>query len=149
MINTVLVTDDNVLDNAILRNYLYNQKVNLISALNGRDAFELVESRNVDLIILDLVMPVLDGFEFLKQYSKTPYYKEIPVIVTSSIDDSKRIEQVLQYDIFDYVIKPLDHVNRLIMVNKIKSALEYRKLKSELNKATKIIEKISTTSTTK
>jgi len=143
MINTILVTDDNVLDNAILRNYLYAERYNLISALNGREALELVESRNLDLIILDLVMPVMDGFEFLKEFSKTEFYKEIPIIVTSSLDNAKNIEQVLSYNIYDYIIKPLDNINRMIVVNKIKNAIQYRKMILELNKATKLIEKLS------
>ena len=128
MINTILVTDDNVLDNAILKNYLYKERFNVISALNGREALELIESRNVDLILLDMVMPVLDGFEFLKQFSKTELYKEIPIIVTSGLDHTHEIEQILSYTIYDYVIKPLDHIHRLIMVNKIKKALEFRQL---------------------
>lgn len=134
MIKTILVTDDNVLDNAILRNYLYNERVNLISALNGREALEMLESRNIDLIILDLIMPVLDGFGFLELFSKTKFYEEIPIIVASSLDDAKDIEKILRYNIYDYVIKPLDRINRLIMVNKIKNALKYRDLLLELKK---------------
>lgn len=134
MINTILVTDDNVLDNAILKNYLYKERFNVISALNGSEALELLESRNVDLIILDLVMPVLDGFQFLKEFSKTELYKEVPIIVASSLVDAKDIEKVLEYNIFDYVIKPLDHINRLIMVNKIRKALQFRKMLLEEKK---------------
>jgi PleD family two-component response regulator len=132
MISTILVTDDNVLDNAILKNYLYKERFNVISALNGREALEQLEIRNIDLIILDLVMPVLDGFQFLKQFSKTELYKEIPIIIASSLNDSKDIEQIFKFKIYDYVIKPLDHINRLIMVNKIKNALEYRKMLLEI-----------------
>ncbi|MCX7842761.1 MAG: response regulator [Clostridia bacterium] len=137
MIRTILVTDDNVLDNAILRNYLYNERVNIISALNGREALEMVESRNIDLIILDMVMPVLDGFEFLKEFSKTQFYHEVPIIVASSLDGTKEIEKVLSYNVFDYIIKPLDHINRLILVNKIKSGLKYREACLELKKIKK------------
>lgn len=143
MINTILVTDDNVLDNAIIRNYLYNERYNLVSALNGREALELVESRNIDLILLDMVMPVMDGYEFLKEFSKTSFYKEIPVIVASSLDSTKNIEKVLEFDIFDYIIKPLDHINRLILVNKIKTAIRYRSTLVDLNKATKLIDQLS------
>ena len=143
MINTILVTDDNVLDNAILRNYLYNERYNIVSALNGREALELVESRNIDLIILDLVMPVMDGFGFLKHFSKTEFYREIPIIVASGIDDTKNIEQILNYSIYDYVIKPLDHINRLILVNKIRNAINYRNNLIEIKKLKKSIEAAS------
>lgn len=141
MINTILVTDDNVLDNAILRNYLYNERYNLISALNGMEALEMIESRNVDLIILDMVMPVMDGFGFLKQFSQTKYYHEIPIIVASSLDNTKNIEEVLSYDVYDYIIKPLDHINRLILVNKIRKAIDFRKNILEIAKAKRVIEK--------
>lgn len=142
MIKTILVTDDNVLDNAILRNYLYHERVNLLSALNGREALEMVESRNIDLIILDMVMPVLDGFEFLKEFSKTALHKEIPIIVASSLDKPEEIEKILSYNVYDYVFKPLDHINRLILVNKIKNALKFRDNLLELQKTRKQLESL-------
>ena len=140
MINTILVTDDNVLDNAILKNYLYKERFNVISALNGREALDQLEIRNIDLVILDLVMPVMDGFQFLKQFSKTKLYNEIPIIIASSLVDPKNLEQIFKYNIYDYVIKPLDHINRLIMVNKIKNALEFRKMLLDLKKNIAVVE---------
>lgn len=86
MISTILVTDDNILDNAILRNYLYKERVNIVSVLNGREALDIVESRNVDVIILDLIMPVLDGFGFLEEFCKMNSYREIPVIISSNLE---------------------------------------------------------------
>lgn len=94
MNNTILVTDDNMLDNAIIRNYLYSERYSIVSAVNGREALDLIESRNVDLIVLDLVMPVMDGYEFLKEFSKTLYYKEIPVIVATNADDPEISERL-------------------------------------------------------
>ena len=143
MVNTILVTDDNVLDNAIIRNYLYKERYNILSALNGREALELIESRTVNLILLDMVMPVMDGYEFMKEFSKTPYYKEIPIIITVSPEGVENIENFLEYEIFDYIIKPLGHINSLILVNKIKTALKHRNLIVDLNKATKIIDNLS------
>lgn len=133
MISTILVTDDNVLDNAILRNYLYKERVNIISVLNGREALDMIESRNIDIIILDLVMPVLDGFGFLEEFSKTALYKEIPVIVSSSIENEE-MEKVFNYDIYDFVLKPLNKTNRFVLINKIRKALQYRKMLVELKK---------------
>lgn len=136
MISTILVTDDNVLDNAILRNYLYKERVNIISALNGREALDMVESRNVDIIILDLVMPVLDGYGFLEEFSKTPFYKEIPIIIASGIEHED-IEKVFQYDIYDFIFKPLNHTNKFVLINKIRKALQFRKMHIELKKQKK------------
>lgn len=148
MINTILVTDDNVLDNALLKKYLYDERYNLISAVNGAEALDLIESRNVDVIILDIIMPVLDGYEFLKLFSRTELYKEIPIIITSGIEDTKNIEEILNtYTIYDYIIKPLDHLNRLILVNKIRAATRYRKSLLELRQAQKTIEALKITQT--
>jgi len=133
MISTILVTDDNVLDNAILRNYLYRERVNIVSALNGREALDMVESRNVDVIILDLVMPVMDGFRFLEEFSKTPFYKEIPIIVTSGLENNE-FEKIFQYDIYDFVLKPLNQMNRYVLLNKVRKALFFRKMLVELKK---------------
>ncbi|MCX7771779.1 MAG: response regulator [Clostridia bacterium] len=133
MINTILVTDDNALDNAILRNSLYHEHYNIISALNGREALDMIESRNVDLILLDMIMPVMDGIAFLNEFKKTSYYHTIPVIMTTSIDKAEIIEKVVtEFELFDYVIKPLDPINRLILVNKIKAAIRYRNAVKEL-----------------
>ena len=133
MINTILVIDDCTLDNAILRNLLYTEHYNTISALNSHEALDLIESRNVDLILLDMAMPVLNGVAFLKEFQKTVYYHTVPVIMVTSADKTDIIEQVInEYDIFDYILKPfdeiknLDSIHNLIFINKIKSALRYR-----------------------
>ncbi|HBR03433.1 MAG TPA: two-component system response regulator [Ruminiclostridium sp.] len=133
MIHTILVIDDCTLDNAILRNILSNEYYNTISALNGRDALDLVESRNVDVILLDMSMPIMDGPGFLQEFKKTVYYKTIPIIIVTSTDKTGIIEETAkEYDIFDYILKPFDKiknlesVNYLIFVNKIRSALRYR-----------------------
>ena len=129
MINTILVTDDNVLDNAILRNYLYPEKINFVSALNGKEALEILNQRNVDIILLDMIMPVMDGYKFLEEFSKTKHYGKIPIIVSTSLDKTDHIKDILEnYEIFDYVIKPLDNINRLILVNKIWMGIKYREL---------------------
>ncbi len=131
MISTILVTDDNILDNAILRNYLYKERVNIVSVLNGREALDMVKSRNVDVIILDLVMPVLDGFGFLEEFCKTNSYKEIPVIIASNIE-MDQIEKVLNYDIYDFIPKPINKINRMVVVNKVRKAIQFRKMISQL-----------------
>ena len=91
-----------------------------------------------------MVMPVMDGYEFMQEFSKTPYYKEIPIIVTTSLDATDNIKKVLEYEVFDYIIKPFDDINKLIFVNKIKTALRYRNVIRDLNKAARLIDKLST-----
>lgn len=133
MINTILVIDDSALDNAVIRNILYNERYNIISALNGREALDMIEGRNIDLILLDMYMPVMDGMAFLEEFRKTNYYQTIPVIMTTSVDKTDIIKNVIhEYELFDYVLKPLDSINHLIFTNKIKAALRYRMAIKEL-----------------
>lgn len=128
MINTILIADDNPLDNAFLKNALYHEHYNIISALNGREALEMIESRNIDLILLDIAMPVMDGLDFLREFYKTGYYRTIPVIMTTRMDKADIITDVIdEFEIFDYLIKPLDGIHHAILVNKIRAALRYRK----------------------
>ncbi len=135
MINTILVADDNTLDNAILRNFLYPERYNIVSALNGREALDFLEGRNIDLILLDTEMPVMDGCEFMKQYSKTPYFGIIPVIVLTEPGqdhENEALSLFADYEIFDYVSKPLEQLNKGIFYNKIKTAIKHRKAMREL-----------------
>ncbi len=124
---TILIADDNILDNTVIRDYLFNERYTIISANNGLEALELIEGRRIDLIILDMVMPVMDGFDFLKQFSMTQYYKEIPIIVISSSDDDESITRVLEYDVYDYLIKPLNNINKHIFINKLRNAIKLKK----------------------
>lgn len=127
MINTILVVDDNALDNANLRNSLYHEHYNIITALNGQEAMKLIENRNVDLILLDMVMPVMDGLAFLEEFKKNKHYGAIPVIMTTSIDKPDIIAKVTsEYELFDYMIKPICGANRTALINKVRAALEHR-----------------------
>ena len=132
MINTVLVIDDNALDNAVFRNYLYSERLNLLSALNGREALDMLEGRNVDVIVLDLVMPVMDGLEFLKAFKKTSYYNFIPVIITTSMDSEETIRSVISNMMSLTMLSSLDQINKMILVNKIRTAIRYRSALKEL-----------------
>ena len=134
MINTILVVDDNTFDNAVLRNYLYHERHNIVSALNGREALDFLEGRNIDLILLDTSMPVMDGYEFMKQYSKTPYYGIIPVIVMTESGrehEEEALKQFDEFEIFDYIPKPLNQISKDLLYNKINTAIKYRKVMRE------------------
>jgi len=135
MIQTILVADDNTLDNAILRNFLYPERYNIVSALNGREALDFLEGRNIDLILLDIGMPVMDGCEFMQQYAKTPYYGKIPVIVLAEPGqehENEVLSLISNYEVFDTISKPLDQLNKVVLFNKIKTAIKYRNALREL-----------------
>ena len=81
---TVLVVDDEEPTRELFRRTLESEDCRILEAENGREALDLLESSQPDLIILDLMMPVMDGFEFLSEYNRNEKWQKIPVIVVTA-----------------------------------------------------------------
>jgi len=77
----------------------------LISALDGETGLELVEKEIPDLILLDLILPKIEGIEVLKKLRENPKTKEIPVIVLTNVDDFGKLEKSLELGVKSYLVK--------------------------------------------
>lgn len=141
MIFNILITDDDMIHQISVKYCIEKYNYNPLLAFNGEEAINILKNNSVDLIILDLQMPVMDGFEFLKWFKEHKEYSNIPIIVYSAMTDEKTVKEVLKYDVFGYYFKPITQIDYLLFSNSIKSALNYRKTSLELVKANKIIEK--------
>ena len=104
---TVLVVEDEVINQQIL-SMIVQQEYDVLLAVNGQNALDILRSpnNNVSLVLLDLVMPVMDGFEVLRQMQDDPALKRIPVIVLTS-DKSAEIDS-LRLGAQDFITKPYD-----------------------------------------
>ena len=99
-----LVVEDNLTDRDMMRRLLVGEGWEVIVASNGREALDRLKSEHPNLILLDLMMPEMDGFEFLAEFRKTPKFASTPVIVVTaadlSLEDRRRldggVEQILQ-----------------------------------------------------
>lgn len=100
---TILIVDDEVLIRNVIKDYCINESYKILEAENGIEAVNKVREENIDLIVLDIMMPKLDGFEALKEIKKI---KDIPVIVLSA--RKEEYDKLLGFNlgIDDYVIKP-------------------------------------------
>jgi serine phosphatase RsbU (regulator of sigma subunit) len=128
----ILIVDDNRLNRELLRLHLKKHGYNFLSAGNGLEAIEAITShgsgQSVDLILLDLMMPEMDGFEFLVWRKGHEDMLEIPVIVNSSLDDFESIAKALTMDTYDYFTKPLHHYDlEIILPLKIKNAINAKR----------------------
>lgn len=104
----VLIVDDDSVNIEILNVMLENCGHHCIRAFNGLEALSLLEENlDTDLIILDLVMPVMDGYQMLDELKKRPHLKNIPVIVASGADCD--VLRTLQYGASDFIAKPYAH----------------------------------------
>lgn len=109
----LLIVDD-VTDNIqVAMNMLREQNYNFSFAMNGNDALELVKENNFDLILLDIMMPGLDGFEVCKRLKADARFKDIPVIFLTAKADVDSISKGFALGAVDYITKPF-HAEELI-----------------------------------
>lgn len=99
----ILVVDDERLIRNVIREYLENEKYEVFEAENGFDALRVLETNKVDLIILDIMMPRMDGFETLKEIRKT---KDTPVIMLSAMKEEEDKLNGFNLGVDDYITKP-------------------------------------------
>jgi len=122
----ILIADDATLNRVLVKNVLEKnlEDIVFLEAVNGKEVLEIVNNTEVDLIILDLIMPVLDGYETLTSLKANPKFKDIPVIVNSSITEIRSIELTLKEGAMDYFTKPLSPDEmKTILPLKVKNAL--------------------------
>ena len=100
----ILVVDDEELIRAVIKNYLDTEAYTYDEADNGEEAVKLVENNNYDLIIMDIMMPKMDGYEAVKKIKAIN--KNIPVIMLSARKEEEDKLQGFDYGIDDYVTKP-------------------------------------------
>ncbi|BCZ47170.1 response regulator [Clostridium gelidum] len=106
---TIMIVDDTEMNIDILVEAL-NEEYELIVAINGLEALELIEEQKPDLILLDIMMPEMDGYEVLKKLKKNQNLETIPVILLSAITDSDSKNKGFSLGAVDYVTKPFEIV---------------------------------------
>ena len=104
----ILIVDDSNTNIVLLESLLKRNGYTVFTALNGRQGLDSVRNIIPDLVILDLKMPDLGGFEFLELLKKQGDLTDIPVVILSAISDSDSIKKSLELGAADYLSKPLD-----------------------------------------
>jgi two-component system chemotaxis response regulator CheY len=102
----VLVVDDSTTVRKFVAVSLEMQGFSVTSACDGMDALEKLPTRKFDLVITDLNMPNMDGFELIKALRENAEYRELPVIILSSLSDQANKEQGAKLGVSSYVVKP-------------------------------------------
>lgn len=128
----VLVVDDNIQNLELLQAYMEElDGVTTVAATDGVEALEKVASENPDLILLDVMMPKMSGFEVCKRLKSDPKTSNIPVVMVTALNELGDIERGVECGTDDFLTKP---VNRLELVTRVKSLLRVRHLRSELDR---------------
>jgi CheY-like chemotaxis protein len=104
----VLIVDDEPFNVDVLQQELEELDYQVITASNGKEALEQIKKHQPDLILLDLMMPVLDGFAVLLEVKADAVLRDIPVIIVSAEHDSKSVVKGIKQGADDYITKPID-----------------------------------------
>lgn len=112
----VLVVDDNPLILNVLKGLLGSEHYQVYSAENGVEAQHLIEKKSVDLIICDVMMPEIDGYELHRWVRQRPECAHIPFLFLTALDDGAEINQGRETGVDDYLIKPFEPRDLLSVV---------------------------------
>ena len=104
---TILVVDDIPLNVPLIRKMLGKFKFNILTANNGQAALDTVAANNVDLVLLDLMMPGMDGYEVLTRLRNQEETKELPVVILSALNSSDDVTKGFQLGANDFITKPI------------------------------------------
>jgi diguanylate cyclase (GGDEF)-like protein len=135
MIGTVMIIDDSPVDRKIIRQVLEKRlnDINVLESEDGVDIRHKLLSNKIHMCILDIMMPVKDGFEILEEIKGDTDLMDIPVIVCTGIEDNKAIERALTIGAYDYFSKPLsEEAIKISLPLKVKNAIELMKRKQEI-----------------
>jgi putative two-component system response regulator len=133
MISIILIVDDDAAGRQTLESILDGQGYHLEMAENGLEALEKARQFLPDVILLDVMMPDMDGFEVCQRIRKDPVLSEIPIIMLTALDDRKSLLNGLEAGADDYITKPYDRYElraRLIGITRLN---RYRKLLDDRN----------------
>lgn len=131
----VIVIDDNDQNLEIARTYLNSLKYIVSIASSGRKALSMIESDKPDLIILDIMMPVMDGFEFCSIIKSKKTTKDIPIIFLTALSETRDIVKAFNYGAVDYITKPFTREEFILRVkNHINIITQTRIIKEQNQK---------------
>jgi class 3 adenylate cyclase len=125
---TILVVDDNRVNSLLLSRGLEQQGHAVVFAEHGREALDLLRGRDFDLMLLDVLMPELDGYQVLAELKLDPRLRELPVIMTSSLDELDSVVKCIEMGAEDYLTKP---INPVLLNARITASLEKKRLRDQ------------------
>jgi adenylate cyclase len=123
---SLLVVDDNRVNRLLLGRALEQLGHTVTFAENGRQALEALRQRPVDLVLLDIEMPEMDGYEVLETLGSDPHLRDIPVVMMSSLEEVDSVARCIEMGAEDYLFKP---VNPVLLRARVGASLEKKRLR--------------------
>jgi CheY-like chemotaxis protein len=127
----VLVVDDNQQNLELLQVYLEDVDCQSIPASDGPEALDIIAKEPPDLILLDVMMPKMSGFEVCRRIKNDPKTSDIPIIMVTALNEFGDIERAIDSGTDDFLSKP---VNKLELLTRIKTMLKLKHLSDKLER---------------
>src|SRR4030066_601480 len=127
----VLVVDDNQQNLELLQAYLEDIDCETIPAHDGPEALEIIGTSVPDLILLDVMMPKMSGFEVCKRIKNDPKTSDVPIIMVTALNEFGDIERGIDSGTDDFISKP---VNRLELLTRVSTMLKLKHLTDKLDR---------------
>lgn len=124
----ILIADDNQQNCELLDAYLADEDYDIAFACDGRQTLDMVRSFRPDLVLLDIMMPKLSGYEVCQQLRKDPDTKDLPVLMVTALNERGDIAKAVEAGCDDFLSKP---VNSLELKTRVRSLLRVRHLTNE------------------
>lgn len=102
---TILVVEDSTMSREIVMRILRREGYNVVGATNGLEALDIVHQSQPDLVLLDIMMPEMDGLTLLEILRRSPETKEMPVILMTALSDEGRITRAKELGAQEYLVK--------------------------------------------
>lgn len=140
---SILIVDDEPAGREALEGVFYSQGYQLIFAENGQEACNKALEYTPDLVLLDVMMPNMDGFEVCRQMRGIPILKEIPILIVTALDDRESRLKGIEAGADDFITKPFDRVELRARVRTITRLNRYRRLLLEKARFAWVVEQAS------
>jgi CheY-like chemotaxis protein len=115
----ILIVDDSNTNNFLLESILESEGFNTSTAFSGKEALKLISNEKPDLILLDIMMPNLDGFSVLEELQQRTDTKQIPVVFVTAKNEEALWQKAIDNGARDLILKPIDVTKVIDVVKKI------------------------------
>ncbi|NLM98261.1 MAG: diguanylate cyclase [Halanaerobiaceae bacterium] len=125
----ILVVEDDEYNMKILKKILKDENYKVYTQSDGKDAVEKAKWARVDAVLLDIMMPEIDGFSVCQLLKEDPETRDIPIIMVTAITEGETLKRAFELGAFDYIKKPID---RIEVLARLSAALEYSEQQKKL-----------------
>lgn len=135
----ILIADDNEQNRELLEAYLAGEPHEIIMAVDGQETLDAARTQHPDLILLDIMMPKMSGYEVCQQLKSDPKTQNIPVLMVTALKETGDIEKAVSAGADDFLTKP---VHRLELKTRVRSLLRVRHLTNERDRLLAYIQEV-------